>query len=278
MLAFPLQIGRPVRLGFYEPPRKFSLGAVPDTTDDERKILDAFQDAWASAATLQVQARAEQDFLSKAAAHATALERDLDQALAMKPLPIGFLVELANDNVRTGRAYLMSYSLSDAGVWLPTAGKTFPASPTQGLKWVEPANALIARYDAIRKRAKEALDKDMRDFLARPWEETPRVAPQQAIPRPGEEQLPSGETGRRPRTFLDDWWDAAKKYWWIPVAGIAAYVGYKALFSGTAALLACTRADGLVDLYDAKTLDVIEKGIPQSEVPESAKEACPVKS
>lgn len=270
-----------VKLAGYAPAnlgsRKFFLGAIPTGTEDELKLQDDFYEAWTKATTIQARAQVEQDFLKKVAALATTMEKDVRDAIAQNPRPLGFLAGLADDNVRTGRAYLMAHFLSSAGINMPRKpNEPFPASPIAGFDWVAPSNALIERFDAVRKLAKDDLDQVMAEFSKRPWTETPRVAPQQAIPRPGEEQLPSGESGRRERMFLDDIWDAIKSYWWLGALAALGYVSYQLIAASGTTFVACLRSDGLYDLFNAEMLQPVKEGVKESSLPGGATKACPV--
>lgn len=196
----PFGLVREMRYQLGQMPQPFLLGQ-PTTQDLE----DDFAERWAAARSLQDRARIEQDFLVRFGNRATTWESELRTELVREPRRSGALVQLIDGSDRAARF------LENVASVLPTTGQVFPASANVGLPWTGPADALIARFRGIRSGACAELERMRALFQQYPATPTPRVCPTTPKPPTPSQQLPSGEPGGRPRTFLDDAIDWVKE-------------------------------------------------------------------
>lgn len=193
------------------------LGQV-DPRQEGTKLFEDFYDEWARETERAKRAAVEQRFLTTLQAKTAEYEQALSTALAETPIQAAKLVD-ARD-----RAAWLGVNLDNIWVNAPVhIDERSPYSPTQGLAWVEPANAIRTRVYEVEQSADKELTRMAEEFANRPWTETPGGGIPQ-IPRPGEEELTAGESGRRPRFWWDDAGDLFKKYWWVIPAGIGGYL------------------------------------------------------
>jgi len=195
----PFGLVREMRHRLGAMPQPFVLGQP--TTED---LENDFATRWSEARTLQERARIEQEFLVRFGNRATSWESELRTELVRQPRRSGALVQLIDGAERAARF------LENVASILPTTGQLFPASTNVGLPWTGPADALIARFRAVRDGGCSELEAMRREFERYPATPTPRVCPTKP-PEPQERQLAPGERPSRPRTFLDDIVDFVKE-------------------------------------------------------------------
>jgi len=241
---------------------------------DSQPVLDRFYEEWSKASTINGRAAVEQKYLIEFGGVVAGYETELRAALGQTPRQAGRLVDVRD------KAVQMAVCLDNLWVNAPVVlAERAAYSPRVGLAWNGPANAISARLNTVEKQAQAELDRMAAEFGVRPWTPTPRVCPTKP-PKPGEE-LPSGETGARPRIpGLDDVLDALRwllKNWWILAVGAGGYVAYQVVTAaGAAPVIACLRKDGLYDLYPAEGgRKAIERGVRKADLPEGAVKACP---
>ena len=202
-----------------------SLGAVPRPflgQTDTQDLEDEFATRWSEARILQERARIEQEFLGRFGNRALSWEAAMRTEVAREPRQAGRIVELIDGSDRAARF------LDNVANVLPTTGQAWPASAGVGLPWIGPADALVARFRAVRAAGCLELENMRRQFERYPATPTPRVCPTAPKPpTPGQLPLPSGEPGGRPRTFIDDALDWIKeKAKFLALLGLLGAWGY----------------------------------------------------
>ncbi len=202
-----------------------TLGTIPRPflgQTNTQDLEDEFVTRWSDARTLQERARIEQEFLTRFGNRATSWEAAMRTEVAREPRQAGRIVELIDGSDRASRF------VENAAQVLPATGQVFPASASAGLPWTGPADALVARFRAVREAGCRELENMRRQFERYPATPTPRVCP--TSPKPPDTRrlpLPSGEPGGRPRTFIDDALDWLKeKALFLGLLGLVAAWGY----------------------------------------------------